>query len=128
MGGCSSTSTSSTEPTRARWTDIIRNLNNVLTTKRGYGYFLETFGLTDAAFRTTEEMVIVLSREIKENVRLYEPRVELIEIDEEYSDGQRPRLIVKLAGSASGRRSSGSSPTSPTGASTSAPSPPRSGP
>src|SRR5262249_19227624 len=75
--------------------DITRNLNNVLTTKRGYGYFLENFGLTDAAFRTTEEMVVVLSREIAENIRLYEPRVELIDIDEEY-DGYRPRLVVNL--------------------------------
>jgi len=76
--------------------DIIRNLNHILTTKRGYGYFLESFGLTDAAFRTTEEMVLVLSRELRENIRLYEPRVELIDIDEEYSDGERPRLVVKL--------------------------------
>ena len=76
--------------------DVIRNLNNILTTKRGYGYFLDSFGLTDAAFRTTEEMVLVLSRELRENIRLYEPRVELIDIDEEYSDGERPRLVVKL--------------------------------
>jgi len=76
--------------------DITRNLNNILTTKRGYGYFLETFGLTDAAFRTTEEMVLVLTRELNENIRLYEPRVELVDIDEEYSDGERPRLVVNL--------------------------------
>ena len=76
--------------------NIVRNLNNVLTTKRGYGYFLETFGLTDAAFRTTEEMVLVLSRELTENIRLYEPRVELIDIDEEYSEGERPRLVVNM--------------------------------
>ena len=76
--------------------DVIRNLNHILTTKRGYGYFLESFGLTDAAFRTTEESVVVLTRELRENIRLYEPRVELVDIDEEYSDGERPRLIVSM--------------------------------
>jgi phage baseplate assembly protein W len=76
--------------------DVIRNLNYVLTTKRGYGYFLETFGLTDATFRTTEEMVIGLSAEISENIRLYETRVELVDIDEVYDDAKRPRLVVSL--------------------------------
>ena len=77
--------------------DIIRNINNVLTTKRGYGYFIANFGLSEyTTFRTTEETVTTLTREIAENIRLFEPRVELIEIDEEYSDGQRPRLIVNL--------------------------------
>ena len=75
--------------------DVIRNLNYILTTRRGYGYFLENYGLSDTNFRTTEEMVVKLSDEISETIRLYEPRVELLEIDEMY-DGDRPRLVVKL--------------------------------
>ena len=77
--------------------DIRRNLGFVLSTKRGCGYFLETFGLSDVAFRTPEEAVTLLTREIEENVRLYEPRVELVKVNEVYDDdGKRVRLVVLL--------------------------------
>lgn len=77
--------------------DVIRNLNNVLRSKRGTGYFLDHFGLSEVGFRTPEEMVTTLSAELRENIRLFEPRVELINIDEDYDDdGGRSRLVVKL--------------------------------
>lgn len=77
--------------------DIVENLGNVLRTKRGSGYFLETFGLSDTGYRTPEEMVTSLTAEITENVRLYEPRVELVDIDDEYDDdGHRARLVIQL--------------------------------
>ena len=77
--------------------DIVRNLNFVLKTKRGCGYFLGSFGLSDAGYRTPEEMVTTLSAELTENIRLYEPRVELVDIDEEHDDdGHRVRLVVNL--------------------------------
>ncbi len=37
--------------------DIVRNLGHVLRTKRGAGYFLSNFGLSDAGYRTPEEMI-----------------------------------------------------------------------
>ena len=40
-------------------------------------------------------MVTTVSSEITENIRLYEPRVELVDIDEDYAGG-RARLIVQL--------------------------------
>lgn len=77
--------------------DVIRNLGHVLHAKRGTGYFLQNFGLSEVGFRTPEEMVTTLTREIRENVKLYEPRVELIDVDEEYDDdGHRARLLVGL--------------------------------
>ncbi len=77
--------------------DVIRNLRFILGTKRGAGYFLKTFGLTDVGYRTQEEMVVTLMAEIEENIRLYEPRVELIEIDEEHDEeGGRAGLKVNL--------------------------------
>jgi len=77
--------------------DVIRNLRHVLGTKRGHGSFLPSFGLTDVGYRTPEEMVVALTAEIEENIRLYEPRVELIDIDEEYEEGgRRARLIVHV--------------------------------
>ena len=83
-------------PKTSELDDIVRNVNFVLNTKRGYGYFLENFGLSDIGFRTTEEMVTLMSREIEENLRLYEPRVEVGAIDEVYEEGKRPRLVVNL--------------------------------
>jgi phage baseplate assembly protein W len=58
---------------------------------------LQNFGLTKIGFRTAEEMVSVLSEEITENVKLYEPRVDLLQIEEDYADdGTRASLIVHL--------------------------------
>ncbi len=77
--------------------DVARNLAHVLGTRRGAGYFLKTFGLSDAGFRTPEESVTSLTAELRETIRLYEPRVELIDIDEDYDDeGERSRLVVAL--------------------------------
>ena len=75
--------------------DIVRNLGFIFTTKRGCGYFLRSFGLTDTGFRTQAEMIQTMAEEIRENVRLYEQRVELVDIEEEYLRG-RGRLIVNL--------------------------------
>jgi phage baseplate assembly protein W len=77
--------------------DIRRNLKLILSTKRGTGYFLKNFGLSDVVFRTPEETVTVLTEELKENIRLFEPRVRLVKINEEYDDdGQRVTLVVLL--------------------------------
>lgn len=76
--------------------DVIQNLNHVLGTKRGSSYFLRTFGLTDVGYRTPEEMIVQLTAEIKENIELYEPRVELLGVDEVYDEGRRARLVVHL--------------------------------
>jgi phage baseplate assembly protein W len=77
--------------------DIVRNLGHVLKTKRGCGYFLENFGLSDVGYRTPEEMVVALTAELEENIRLFEPRVVVTGIDEEYDDaGHRTHLVVGL--------------------------------
>jgi type VI secretion system lysozyme-like protein len=77
--------------------DIRRNLKLVLSTRRGTGYFLPTFGLSDVTYRTPEEMVVVLTREIEENIRLYEPRVSLVKVHEVYDDdGCRVHLVAEL--------------------------------
>ena len=77
--------------------DICRNLSFLLKTKRGCGYFMKTYGLSDVGYRTPEEMVTNLSAELEENIRLYEPRVELLAVDEEYDDaGKRVHLVVNM--------------------------------
>ncbi len=77
--------------------DVIDNLHNIFRTKRGAGYFLANFGLSDTGYRTPEEMVLGLTTEIREIVRLYEPRVELTDVDDEYDDdGGRVRLVIRM--------------------------------
>ena len=66
--------------------DVINNLNNIFMTKRGVGSFLRNFGLTETGHKTQAEMITSLTREIKENILLYEPRVELVEVDEDFDD------------------------------------------
>jgi predicted component of type VI protein secretion system len=75
--------------------DVLRNLGYLLRAKRGAASFLPGFGLSETGFRTVEEMLVQLSEEIRENIRLYEPRIEVTDIEEDYEgeDGH-PRLVV----------------------------------
>ena len=60
---------------------IIANLNNILGTKRGYGFFLEKFGLSDYKHISShDEIVKMICVEIKESIELFEPRVIVKEI------------------------------------------------
>jgi predicted component of type VI protein secretion system len=75
--------------------EVLRNLRNLLSAKRGAASFLQGFGLSETGFRTAEEMLSQLSEEIRENIRLYEPRVEVIEVEEDYEgENGRLRLLV----------------------------------
>lgn len=75
--------------------DVQRNLGYLLRAKRGAASFHPQFGLSETGFRTAEEMLVRLGEEIRENIRLFEPRIELIDIEEDYdtADG-RARLVV----------------------------------
>jgi type VI secretion system lysozyme-like protein len=60
---------------------IIDNLNNVLNTTRGYGYFLNNFGISDYKYLCTREDVsMAIIAEITENIKLFEPRIVLKQI------------------------------------------------
>lgn len=77
--------------------DVARNLGYILTSKRGAAAFLPSFGLTSTGFRTSEEMVNTFREEVLENIRLYEPRVEVLRVEEEYDDDTgRPRLALTI--------------------------------
>jgi phage baseplate assembly protein W len=77
--------------------DVMENLRWIFSTRRGSGYFLEDFGVSDAGFRTPAEMVGSTIDEIRQNIRLYEPRVEVIDVDEDWDDaGKQSKLIVRL--------------------------------
>jgi predicted component of type VI protein secretion system len=77
--------------------DIMQNLNWIFSTRRGSGYFLEDFGVSDVGFRTPAEMVLSMTDEIRQTIRLYEPRVEVINVDEDWDDtNNQPKLVVRL--------------------------------
>ncbi len=62
---------------------IITNLNRVLNTKKGFGYWLEGFGIGDYnVHRGREQIVQTLVAEIKENIERFEPRVRLDAVEE----------------------------------------------
>ncbi len=60
---------------------IVANLNRVLNTKRGYGSILTDFGISDLNGCTSRDILIVrIMEEVKRNIELYEPRLQLINI------------------------------------------------
>lgn len=57
---------------------IIDNLNNVLSSKRDYGFFLHNFGLSDYKYHGSNDYIAkVLIDEITENIEFFEPRMVL---------------------------------------------------
>lgn len=71
-----------TKPNTHDIKDIIDNLNIILNTKRGYGFFLQDFGLSDHHhLRSKEDIAKVMVCEIKENIARFEPRIELLSIE-----------------------------------------------
>ena len=77
--------------------DVMQNLRWIFSTRRGSGYFLDDFGVSDVGFRTPAEMIVTMTDEIRQNIRLYEPRVEVIDVDEDWDEsGKRSKLIVRL--------------------------------
>ena len=89
---------------------IIDNLNNVLNTKKGFGSFVREMGIGDwNAYKARDKIVETIIEEIKENVKRFEPRVDMSEIEEVdsgspfrvrfqvkcmFADKQRPIYIV----------------------------------
>lgn len=57
---------------------VIRNLEAMLNTKEGFGYFVEGFGLGGYTSRQgTRELVEELTREIRTEIERHEPRVKV---------------------------------------------------
>jgi predicted component of type VI protein secretion system len=77
--------------------DVMQNLTWIFSTRRGSGYFLDDFGISDTGFRTPAEMVVSMTDEIRQTIRLYEPRVEVIDVDEDWDDvTNQPKLTLRL--------------------------------
>jgi len=75
--------------------DVVRNLRHVLGTRRGTGYFVKSFGLSGSGYRQGDELFVRLMDEVAENIRLHEPRVELIgKIKEVHNDDATGARII----------------------------------
>ncbi len=62
---------------------IIDNLNNILNTKKNFGYFLDDFGIRDLGEYTSHGNISKeIIEEIRKNIEKYESRVEVISIVE----------------------------------------------
>lgn len=83
------------EAVRAESEAIREDVGHLFATRRGTGCFLPNFGFTDTGYRTPFEMVERLSAEIEENLRLFEPRLDLLEIDDRYLDDGSVQLHVR---------------------------------
>ncbi|MCY1075146.1 type VI secretion system baseplate subunit TssE [Archangium lansingense] len=60
---------------------VIRNIEAVLNTQEGYGYFRRDFGLGDyTGKRGTSALVKTLTEELQEEIERYEPRLRDVEV------------------------------------------------
>ena len=60
---------------------IIENLNNILNTKCGYGFFLQDFGISDYHhLNSGADITETIIKEISDNIKRFEPRIELLKI------------------------------------------------
>ena len=77
---------------------IVDNLNRILNSKKGFGYWLDGFGIGDYnEHRGRTAIVQTLVEEIKENIERFEPRVRLNEVTE--VDASSPfRLKFQVSG------------------------------
>jgi type VI secretion system lysozyme-like protein len=70
-----------TKPNVDEVNSIIDNLHIILNTKRGYGFFLQNFGLSDYHhLNSREDIAKMMVREISENIALFEPRLTLVKV------------------------------------------------
>lgn len=75
--------------------DILRNLNAMLSARRGSSSFQPSYGLATAGYRAQQAMVIELGEQIRENITAFERRLEVLaceEVQQEATD--QPAILV----------------------------------
>jgi predicted component of type VI protein secretion system len=61
--------------------NIINNLNNILNTRRDYGFFLNDFGIPDHHHINSKDLIsLMVINEVTKIIELFEPRMKLIDI------------------------------------------------
>jgi phage baseplate assembly protein W len=90
---------------RDEYAEIVVSVGRILSTKRGFGALDERLGLSDLSATTSRaSLANTLRAEIAENLKLYEPRVEIAHLTE-FGGPARLRLRFELVCSlAEGKR------------------------
>ncbi len=66
--------------------NIIDNLNHLLNTKKGFGCFVEEFGIRDMnEYSSREHLAAAIMEEVRSNIENFEPRLEFGSISLEES-------------------------------------------
>lgn len=61
--------------------DIVDNLNSILNTRKGYGSMIQDLGIRDLnEFCSRQHIAEAIMGEVRRNIELYEPRVQLSSI------------------------------------------------
>jgi type VI secretion system lysozyme-like protein len=61
---------------------VLKNIRNILNTKRNYGSILPDFGISDLSHCSSRDALVeILSEQIKTVIQTYEPRVSNIEVE-----------------------------------------------
>jgi type VI secretion system lysozyme-like protein len=85
-----------TKPNVDEVSSIIDNLHIILNTKRGYGFFLQNFGLSDYHhLHSGDDIAKMVVREISENIALFEPRLTLVNV-KAIKDSNVARLSFRI--------------------------------
>lgn len=75
---------------------VLRNLRYVLSARRGAASVMPDFGLSALAPRTPEGLYEWMNSEVRQCIARYEPRVEIVALEEDYDDDGRPNLRLHL--------------------------------
>lgn len=90
-------------PAISEFDDVLRNVRYILEARRGAAWFREDFGLATEGCSTRQELVSVLRQQIRETLTRYEPRLEIVEVDEDHDDDGQVRLVVRCRVRGDGR-------------------------
>lgn len=75
--------------------DVLRSVHYILESRRGSAWFRDDFGLGVEGCNTQEQFVSVLSRQIRETLTRYEPRLEILDIGEQHDRNGQVKLVVR---------------------------------
>lgn len=58
---------------------IVKNLNNVLNTRKGFGSFLRDYGIRDLCeYASQDQLSMAIMEEVRHCIEQYEPRLDLV--------------------------------------------------
>lgn len=75
---------------------VLRNLRYILGARRGAASVLPDFGLSGLVPQTPEGLYEWMNREVRQVVHRYEPRVDIVTLEEDYDESGRPKLRLHL--------------------------------